>query len=129
MLAGLSTGRPASRLFSTVQDHRVTASAWTEQNYRPARWKVTLLEYLFWREGVMKLIEIVVHEATVRLLYGDHFTKEESTEWMEMQVKAKGDDNRRLGVIQVDALRRLQTLIRGEAERLEKLAEQSRGVI
>ena len=77
----------------------------------------------------MNLIEIVVHEATVRLLYGDHSTKEESTEWMEMQVNAKGDDNRRLGVIQVHALRRLQTLIHGETERLEKLAEQSRGVI
>ena len=56
----------------------------------------------------MKLIEITVHEGMVWLLYADETTKDEASEWIELQLKAKGDDNRRLGVIQKNALERVQ---------------------
>jgi hypothetical protein len=74
----------------------------------------------------MKIIEIVIRDGIVRLLYADAPTKEEASEWVEIQLKAEGDDNRRLGVIQKDALLRLRALIDAEMLRFGKLSDQIR---
>lgn len=74
----------------------------------------------------MKLIETLVSRETVRLLYGDGATRDESSEWVEMQVKVAGDDNRRLGVIQKDALQRVRKLLNAENERHQSLADSLR---
>lgn len=72
----------------------------------------------------MKLIETVIRDGTVRLLYADEPTKDEASEWVEMQLKVAQDDNRRLGVIQKDALLRLQAVIDAEMTRFRTLSGQ-----
>lgn len=75
----------------------------------------------------MKLIETTISGQIVRMLYADAPSKDEASEWVEMRVKVEqGDDNRRLGVIQTNALRRLQALIAEENKRFQLLADQSR---
>jgi hypothetical protein len=74
----------------------------------------------------MKIIETTIHNGMVRLLYADKPTKEEASEWVEMQVKVKRDDNRRLGVIQNEALKRLRDLLKAEDARFEHLSDQLR---
>jgi hypothetical protein len=74
----------------------------------------------------MKLREIAVRDGIVQLLYADATTKDESSEWVEIRLKAEGDDNRRLGVIQKAALLRLQALIDEETNRFRKLSDQIR---
>ena len=74
----------------------------------------------------MTLIETLVRDGTVRLLYADGPTKDAAAEWVEIQLKSAGDDNRRLGVIQKDALHRLQALIAAEMTRFGKLSDQIR---
>jgi hypothetical protein len=74
----------------------------------------------------MKLIETLIRDGTVRLLYADAPAKDEASEWLEMQLKAEGDDNRRIGVIQKDALLRLRVLIDAEMTRFGKLSDQTR---
>jgi hypothetical protein len=74
----------------------------------------------------MQLIETKVLLGFVQLLYADGPTKEQSTEWVECRVKSEGDDNRRLGVVQANALRRVQALIAEENKRFGALADQSR---
>lgn len=74
----------------------------------------------------MKLIETAIHGETVRLLYGDGPTKDESSQWVELQTKLEGDDNRRLGVIQKAALLRLRALIDAEMSRFHTLSDQIR---
>ena len=71
----------------------------------------------------MKLIETTVHGPFVRLLYADAATKEDATEWLELRVSVPGDDNRRLGVIQKDALLRVRKLIDEESARFAGLAD------
>lgn len=75
----------------------------------------------------MKLIETTVKGPLVRMLYADAATKDQATEWMEMVVKAEGDDNRRLGVIHQAALRRLTALIAAENKRFQSLSDQLDG--
>jgi hypothetical protein len=74
----------------------------------------------------MKIIETVIRDGIVRLLYADAPTKDEASEWVEMQLKAEGDDNRRLGVIRKAALLRLQALIDAEMTHFGKLSDQIR---
>lgn len=74
----------------------------------------------------MKLIETTVTGPLVRMLYADAATKDESSEWLELQVKVPGDDNRRLGVIQKDALQRVRTLLNEESDRFESLSDSLR---
>jgi hypothetical protein len=71
----------------------------------------------------MTLIETTVRGPLVRLLYADAPTKEQATEWLELQMKVGGDDNRRLGVIQKDALQRVRTLLNAESARFQSLAD------
>ena len=72
----------------------------------------------------IRLIETMVSGDTVRMLYADAPTKEGALEFVEMSLKVPGDDNRRLGVIHREALRRLQALVDKEIERLRGLANQ-----
>jgi len=74
----------------------------------------------------MKLIETAVQGPMVRMLYANAPTKDQATEWLELQVKVPGDDNRRLGVIQKDALQRVRTLLSDENSRFESLADSLR---
>ncbi len=55
----------------------------------------------------MKLLEMTVEAGFARLLcarppYPDADTRDAATEWFEFRVKSPGDDNRRLGVVQVE---------------------------
>lgn len=72
----------------------------------------------------LNLIEMTVSGPSVRLLYADGATREQATEWVEMALKLEGDDNRRLGVIQKDALDRLRTLYDEEMIRIRLLSNQ-----
>jgi len=74
----------------------------------------------------MKLIETTISGPFVHLLYADAATKDEATEWVEMRVKLPEDDNRRLGVIQKDALQRVRKLCNDENTRLQSLADSLR---
>ncbi|HLH12437.1 MAG TPA: hypothetical protein VKV77_11240 [Methylovirgula sp.] len=74
----------------------------------------------------MKLRETAIRGETVRLLYADAPTKDEASEWVELQMKLEGDDNRRLGVIQKAALLRLRALIDEEMTRFGRLSDQIR---
>ena len=76
------------------------------------------------KETPLNLIEMLVCGENVRLLYGTGPTKEQSEEWIEMQVKSRGDDNRRLGVIQQAVLQRLRALLTSENRRFEFLSNQ-----
>jgi len=71
----------------------------------------------------MKLIETTISGPFVRLLYADAATKEQATEWVEMRVKAEGDDNRRLGVIHQAAVHRLRALVDAENQRFQSLSD------
>ena len=75
----------------------------------------------------MQLIEMTMSQEHVRLLYGDRTSKDESGFWVELQAPSKGDDNRRLGVIQVEALRLLRSELNAEFQRLEALAIATHG--
>lgn len=72
----------------------------------------------------MQLIEMTISGDFVRLLYGDGATKEESTEWCELKMRAPAGDNRRLGAAQKDALLRVQALIAAEMTRFRMLSDQ-----
>ena len=74
----------------------------------------------------MQLVETIVRDGSVQMLYADDATKEQATEWVELRVKSDGGDNRRLGVIQKDALQRVQALIDGEMTRFGTLSDQIR---
>lgn len=76
----------------------------------------------------MKLIETTVRDGTVRLLYANGPTKDESSEWVEMRLRSEGDDNRRLGAIQRVALLRLRALIDAEMTRFGILSGQIGGL-
>ncbi|MGO9697767.1 MAG: hypothetical protein ACLPX7_00715 [Xanthobacteraceae bacterium] len=71
----------------------------------------------------MKLVATTVTGPFVHLLYADAATKEQATEWVEMHLKAEGDDNRRLGVIQQAALQQLRALLTAENRRFESLSD------
>lgn len=71
----------------------------------------------------LKLIETTVAGPMVRMLYADKAPKEQAAQWVEIFVKSEGDDNRRLGVIQKDALQCVQTLLNAENNRLRCLAD------
>jgi flagellar motility protein MotE (MotC chaperone) len=72
----------------------------------------------------MNIIETSVGAGHVRMSYASGATKEESSEWVEFRLKSAGDGNRRLGVIQTEALRRLRAVIDEEMKRLQALANQ-----
>ena len=74
----------------------------------------------------LHLIETSVTGPLVRMLYADAPAKEQATEWLELQVSIPGDDNRRLGVIQKDALQRVRTLLNDESARFQSLADSLR---
>jgi len=74
----------------------------------------------------MTLIETMVRGPMVRMLYADAASKDQATEWLELQVKVPGDDNRRLGVVQKDALQRARKLLNEESARLQSLADSLR---
>jgi hypothetical protein len=72
----------------------------------------------------LRLIETTVSGDIVRMLYADAESKVDSTEFVELSLKASGDDNRRLGVIHRAALLRLRALVDREDARLKVLADQ-----
>jgi len=63
----------------------------------------------------------------VRLLYANASTKDDASEWIEMQLQKKDDDNRHLGAVHLGALLRVQAAIDAEMNRLRLLVGQTRG--
>lgn len=76
----------------------------------------------------MKLIETVISEKSIQMLYGNAATKDESSEWLEAWVanEREPDSLPHLLEVHLGVLERARTILDTEIQRLRGLANRAR---